>query len=654
MTCKMNHIGREKLFFGSWSAPRLGRNKRFFRSPLQPDSGIHFEVIKLEPYVIEVDLFEEIPSLKIQVNEALFPVKGRRFRRLVSADKVRIGSNRLIFHFSETDCVAVQEINIYPKRFQKLKNRFSSELDFLTPVKFHYFLNPREDAHLELSYRFAGKGPVQGNIRILYENGERTFSQSIVNGKTIRISMLDKTFHHIEVDIPETRSQNIRLEKSQLIEAGVENLESPRLREIANGKNILLILLDAARADHMSCYGYHRETTPNIDVLSSNGFRFTDMFSEAAYTLASTGTLLTGLPPDFHGVVSAFYSSLREGIVTFPELLRKKGYVTAAISSNPFFGKAYNYHKGFDRFVELYQESEVVGAEDFIVPFEKFVAGIKQKPFYLYMHLREPHAPYMMPEPYFGKYQKRFEAPTKAFHEEIDRILTENDRSPADIELINDVYDENLACADSVVGKFLEILKEARLSENTITIIIADHGEGLGEHGLVGHNVVLHEEGIHIPLILHIPGSHPGFRVIEKPALTSDLVVTLCDLLEISYPYAGLTQGLNLFHLPEKRTRICRSTVMSSNYSGYVVDSFPFRAIIFPDMGGLDIQVYEIDKDPGVLDVLSGNTLPGTALEHFLSRFLEKASMGFQTGDKPKLSIEERERLKALGYIQDQ
>ena len=651
---KMNHIGRENLFFGRWTAPRLGRDRKFFRSPLKPGSGLLFDMLKREPVIIEASFPEVIPSLKVQVNEVAFPVKSRRFRRLIPADNVREGSNRLSFLFSSADRIAVQEVSIYPRRFQKMKKRINRETDFLTPVKFHYYINPRQNACLVLSYTFRGGGAVKGHVRMLSEKKRKDFELPVDNRREIRIPMLDDSLHHIEIAIPEIPSQYIRLEKSRLIEDETGHPGYGRPGEAADGKSILMILLDAARADHMSCYGYHRKTTPAIDSLAADGFLFGDVLSEAAYTLASTGTLLTGLPPDFHGVVSAFYSSLGEEVVTFPELIRDKGYMTAAVSSNPFFGKTYNYNQGFARFIELYRDKKIVGAEDFIAPFEKLMSDAGQQPFFLYLHIREPHAPYAMPKPYFGRYQKRFETPGKAFHEEISRILEEKNLSPPDIELITDVYDENLAYADSMVGAIMDVLHETGLSKNTITIIISDHGEGLGEHGLIGHNVVLHREGIQIPLIIDLPGSDEPGRRIDNPAITSDLIVTLCDLLGVVYPYAGLTRGRNLFRLPDKRTRISRSTVMSSHYSGYAVDSFPYRAVAFPDMGRLNVDVYDIEKDPGAVRTLKAHALPEKALTHFLNRFLEDASLGYRRVDTPKLSPEEREKLEALGYIKVQ
>ncbi|MFC2164198.1 sulfatase [Acidobacteriota bacterium] len=648
----MNHIAQDDLLIGQWSAPRLGRDKKFYRSALAPHSGISFHVLKKEAFIVDVDLSEVVPSLMIQINEREFLVSGHRFRGEIAANDVQVGKNKILFLFSDRDRIDVKQIQIHPKRFQKFANKITPGSDFLTPVQFHYYCNPLKGSQLNLSFIFQGQKPINGKITVESEKSKKEYMQTIHSRKSFKVSLVDETLHHILIEIPEVNSPYIRLTESKLIEPSERTSPLTSLQDMAKDKNILVILLDAARADHMSCYGYDRQTTPHIDRLSENGFRFNDVFVEAAYTLASTGTLLTGLPPDVHGVISAFYSSLSDDITTLPELLQDKGYLTAALSANPFFSSAYNYQQGFDHFIELFDERKVVNGEDFVAPFEKLVTEVKNKPFFMYLHLREPHTPYSMPRPFFGKYQKNFESPSDDYYKEIKRIFSAESRSLSELQFMTDVYDENLAYADHIVGKFIEVLKRAGRFDETITIIISDHGEGLGEHELLGHNVILHREGIHVPLIFYLPGHTDEPKVIDDPAITSDLAVTLCELLDVDYPYPEFSRGSNLFYLPAKRIRICRSTVMSSRYSGYVVDSFPFRAIIFPKLGQLNTQVFDVNEDPDAAQIYSNGDFQEAALEFFLSRFIVSTTKGFRAGEKPKLGEKEKERLKALGYIE--
>jgi membrane-anchored protein YejM (alkaline phosphatase superfamily) len=433
----------------------------------------------------------------LKINEKEFPVSGHRFRKMITADDINLGENQTSFLFLDTYELRVNQLRIYPARFQKIENRLTPGSDFLTPVQFHYYCNPPKGSRLSLSLEFPGQKPINGEITVESERSKKQYIRSLKSGRPLNVPMLDNSFHHIVIEVPEASSPYIRLNKSQLIAPKERTPPLSPLQKKVKGKNILVILLDAARPDHMSCYGYHRDTTPHIDRLAENGFRFDNVFAEAAYTLASTGTLLTGLPPDVHGVVSAFFSSLSYDITTLPELLQQKGYVTAALTSNPFFGRAYNYQQGFDHFVELFEEKRTVSGHDFLAPFEKLVKGFKNKPFFMYLHLREPHAPYDMPEPFLGKYQKKFAHRTPSLQKEANRILAAENKNLSELQFMTDVYDENLAYADHIVGKLHEILNKNQQSDNTLTIITSDHGEGLGEHELLGHNVVLHREGIH-------------------------------------------------------------------------------------------------------------------------------------------------------------
>jgi arylsulfatase A-like enzyme len=651
LTFRMNHLGMEEIFFGKWAAPELGREQKFFRYALKPGSGIHFTATKQESFFVEVQLYEVPPSLEVRVNELVLPLSDRNFRKLIPAENIREGENRISFSFMETDKVGIQQIDVYPKRFENLKTHFDRTRDFLTPVKFHFYGNPREHTELKLAFLFPGSDPITGKVFIESENNKKEYTLSISNRGSVKIAMLDESLHHVEVEIPEISSRFIRLEESRWIEPDLKHPHWDKLKQAAEKKNILLILLDAARADHMGYSGYSRDTTPKIDALAKKSFIFSNTFSEAAYTLASTGTLLTGLPPDFHGVVSAFFSRMREDIFTLPELLQRRGYLTAAVSANPFFGGAYNFNSGFDYFVQLSDEESVVGAEEFLVPFANLISNPGDKPFFIYLHLMEPHHPYLMPKPFFGKFQQRYQAPTEAYKTESTQIYSGKRTGPADFKFIRDIYDENLAYADSVVGKILEELRTRGLDESTIVIITSDHGEALGEHNLVGHNVVLHREGIHIPMLFYLPGIRFEPLRIEKPAITSDLVITLCDLLDIKYPYPDLTQGTNLFSLPQKRTRICRSMNLSDRYLGYMVESFPYRAIFFPKMSGLDVQIFNIDSDPGAHQVLSSNELVQDVLGNTFSSFVKRAAKGFRASGRPDLSEKDRESLRALGYI---
>jgi arylsulfatase A-like enzyme len=291
-----------------------------------------------------------------------------------------------------------------------------------------------------------------------------------------------------------------------------------------------------------------------------------------------------------------------------------------------------------------------VDANAFLEPFSRLAGRKNHKPFFIYLHIREPHHPYKMPPPFFGRYQQKYKKYSEKFKIEADRIYKGQTRNPEDFRFLSNIYDENLSYADHIVGKIIKSLEEKKQFEDTIIIITADHGEALGEHGMVGHNMVLHREGIQIPLIIYFPCGKKTSVTQERPAITSDIVVTLCDLLDISYPYPHLTRGKNLFSLPDKRTRICRSLTMPSNYAGYMIESFPYRMIFFPHTGENEIRLYNIKHDPEERNPINRESIED-AFKSILFQFVKDSTKGIKSGNTPELSKKELENLRSLGYI---
>jgi hypothetical protein len=176
---RMNHTAHDDLLTGHWSAPRLDRDQKFYRSPLTTHSGISFRIPKKEAILVEMDISQIAPSLVIKINTKEFPVSGNLFRETIAATDVNIGENQISFQFSETDEMHFKQINIYPKRFRKVAHRIKPGSDFLTPVQLHYYCNPLKGSWLDLSFIFQGKEPIQGKIIIESEENRREYIQPI-------------------------------------------------------------------------------------------------------------------------------------------------------------------------------------------------------------------------------------------------------------------------------------------------------------------------------------------------------------------------------------------------------------------------------------------------------------------------------------------
>ncbi|HDP93863.1 MAG TPA: hypothetical protein ENN40_00700 [Candidatus Aminicenantes bacterium] len=424
-----------------------------------------------------------------------------------------------------------------------------------------------------------------------------------------------------------------------------------------SGMNVLMILLDSARADRFSCAGYHRPTTPHIDALARRAWRFQNAWAEAAYTLASTATLFSGLAPDQHNAVSNYFGGLNPGILTLAEKMEQAGYHTAAVSAIPYCGRAFHMEQGFSTFIELFQETPQPLASEFPPRLDQIIqeSAKRKKPFFAYLHMREPHIDYLMPPPYYGSFHRGYQDyPNPRFLKKLKEIYfgrkehSTRKHSPQDLELLNDAYDENLLFADAMVGKMLQSLKDHGLHERTAVIVLGDHGEGLGEHGEIGHNTVMHPEGLRIPVIFAIPGWSDSGGVISHPVTTSDLTASLSRIFA-GAPLPG-TGEKGLFRARPVPTLVSRSIFFSEYHNHWSVLEYPYQAILTGYGDSLSCRVINIENDP------RGRT----PLEHplhqsyFFQRLvdtLRNRRLEKITPIASSLKKKEIESLKSLGYL---
>ncbi|MAE71436.1 MAG: hypothetical protein CME06_13335 [Gemmatimonadetes bacterium] len=329
--------------------------------------------------------------------------------------------------------------------------------------------------------------------------------------------------------------------------------------------NIIMIALDAIRADHLGCLGYGRNTTPNLDALAEDGLLFAQAISPAGYTVPSTVSLLTGMHAPAHGVPFAI-QKLPSTATTLAQLLRDHGYSTTAITGSVHNSSMIGYGKGFERYLS---EMEYGRLREVLARARQELNDRSERPFFLYLHAYDAHAPYEVPEEFAPKFGAGYEgvlANLTLGHPvggEMDgsKLLSESgairELSPEDRQHWIDRYDTALAHADHRIGEFLRYMKTTGLEENTVLIVLGNHGEGLFDHGSVlkRRHGDLWEEGIHVPLIVRLPEQHmpagaggdAATRTIDTQAQLIDLMPTLLELLDIPIPES--CQGRSLFPL---------------------------------------------------------------------------------------------------------
>ena len=307
--------------------------------------------------------------------------------------------------------------------------------------------------------------------------------------------------------------------------------------------NLLLISIDTCRADHLTCYGYNRDTSPHLDQLAREGVLFENLTAAASWTVPSHMSMFTALYPSVHGVESGS-ARLGEGVPTLAQILAQRGYVTAAFVTGP----SLNHRFGFDRGFQTYDDFTVSrlfdnvdireGGFDHVVTdpvithlATQWLQKHSRENFFLFLHYWDCHDDYIPPSPF----NKKFD-PAYSGKEHGRYILFRQDELAAHISVMDlahlvALYDGEIAHTDEHVGKILQLLEALQLSEKTLVIVLSDHGEAFLEHGKLLHANSLYEEELHVPLIMRLPGVIPAGKRIVGNVSHVDLLPTALGLL---------------------------------------------------------------------------------------------------------------------------
>lgn len=299
--------------------------------------------------------------------------------------------------------------------------------------------------------------------------------------------------------------------------------------------NVLVIVLDTVRADHLSCYGYPRPTTPRIDALAAGADRYTRARSTAPWTLPSHASLFTGKFPHEHGadarktVQGQFFDSwpLDANEWTLAEALAAEGYRTAAFVANAaYVNERHGLAQGFEVF-----KSEKMRAPDVLAAALAWIQGgqgdAARKPYFLFLNFMDAHRKYNVAPLAPERAAQLPAVPTRDVGELLDELVqtvlaTENTPSEQLVSDVIDAYDLGLANADHALGQLFDALRAAGTLDNTLIVITSDHGEYFGEHDLVEHSKDVYEPVLSIPLIVKRPAQSAG-RVLDAPLSIADV-----------------------------------------------------------------------------------------------------------------------------------
>ena len=394
-----------------------------------------------------------------------------------------------------------------------------------------------------------------------------------------------------------------------------------RLPEAPQGTPVILVSIDTLRSDRLPAYGYRSIDTPAIDRLRADGILAARAYSHIGLTLPSHASILTGLRPFEHGVRDNLGYRLDGSVPSLPRLLHDRGFTTGGFVSAYVLRSSTGIDAGFEVYDDDVQvtSGRELGAlqrpgQETLTKALSWLDSVAEQPFFLFLHLYEPHSPYEPSEPYASRY--------------------------------SDPYDAEVAEADAVIGSLLDRLVDLDLYDRSLIVLTSDHGEGLGDHGEQEHEILIYRETLQVPLLIKLPRSRLAGETLAAPLQLSDIAPTLYATLGIEAPES--LPGQSVFAVdPQSQRDIFSESLYPRIHLGWS----ELVSLIRGDLHlieGVGVELYDLATDPG-----ETVNLAGTEDEPPELRPMRRALHGYdRTPELPsEVDPEVRRSLAALGYL---
>ncbi|MCI0604243.1 sulfatase-like hydrolase/transferase [bacterium] len=438
---------------------------------------------------------------------------------------------------------------------------------------------------------------------------------------------------------------------------------------LANHANVILISVDSLRADHLSCYGYRRETSPNVDSLAREGTLFTRALSVTSWTLPAHLSMLTSLAPEALGVVGT-HDQLDPQRITLAEILRKNGYATAGFVSAPFLYSDFGYNQGFDHYDDFtvkfdaknIREANKIAHRGITSPaltaaIHKWLSNNHERKFFLFLHYWDVHYDYSPPPPFDKMFDPKYNGTINGRNFHLNPKI-KTGMKQRDLAHILALYDGEIAYTDFHIGELITTLKRLNVFDDSLIIFTADHGDEFLEHGGKGHRRTLYDEVLRVPLIIKFPSGaeFAKGKVVDTPASILDIMPTILKYLGLKVPIESDGDEL-LSALNGHRTNSNRSLFASLRYDLYAVQSGNTKFIA--NLESFQKELYDLTNDPQEQNNLlhEGNQNKIEEHQRILLNWLNKERQKYRSlprnqMDTFEMSEEMKEQLRSLGYIQ--
>ena len=425
--------------------------------------------------------------------------------------------------------------------------------------------------------------------------------------------------------------------------------------------NVVLITIDALRADHLGCYGYKRNTSPNIDALSREGALFTQAIAQSSHTPPSIGVIATSTYPPANQLRN-WGDTLRQDIPTLAETLKAHGYRTLFLGTNDAFQKGLlGFDRGFDSFHITKGHSSAATTDALAL-----VAKNSSRPFFLWVHYMDVHdynpseelKNLFVNDAFYDRQSKLpivKSSPANYGHNGISEYLAKKEGGIDNPDYYVALYDAAIRTVDEQIELLLRELKRMSANRKLLVILTSDHGEMMGEHGFYFfHAVFLYQPLLKVPLILYCPGLVPSARIDAPVRAGLDVFSTILGVLKIKKHAA--VQGANLMSVLSKKSATSASYILSDagrNGGKKSVQNDEWKLTHSPRklQPPGDYVLINLKKDPlEMIDVSSSGEGPLAFLKEKLREYYKR----FPTDEKqaPLIDKDTREKLRAVGYLQ--
>jgi len=400
----------------------------------------------------------------------------------------------------------------------------------------------------------------------------------------------------------------------------------------ASGMNLLVITLDTTRADAVGLYGNKDGVTPRIDELGRTGIVFKECYTPAPLTLPAHCSLFTGRYPVGHGVRNNGTYTLPASVPTLARLFKDKGYETAAVVASFTVAAKFGLAQGFDTYEEDFENGRSIlnflaeiPADRVAAKFERWLDRRAGGKFFGWIHFYDAHSPY----------------------------VPHGEPVPSGKEAAWRLYEGEVRFVDAHVGKIVQALRDKGLYDNTLIVIVGDHGEAFGEHKEQGHGIFCYEESLRVPLVLHNPRLFKEPKIVAGRVSLVDVLPSLLELFGVKTP-SGV-QGRSFWGLAAGKEKGRREIYFESLFGQEEYNWAPLTGLIEGPSKYISLpepELYDIDADPGEkADLFAVRRDAAREIDKKLETFVRRIASAEKGAGRRELSSGDVEKLKSLGYV---